>query len=679
MSIKNLSSFVMNMDKNNLTISEFAKYEGVAVKTIKRWVKSGKISIIKSKGKSKYRNSQNYIHYTQLNDTEAQEEFLQDRGLVLKEKDNAPNTDKQYLSLTAKQRARFDQNSQVIKVFLEAIQNLSPGRKTAFTKEFAKIHKWSETKLRRLVRGYLKDGIENLIPRWNPGTQNRKFANDKEVVEFVKRDYMRELGPTILESHQRYCQEFKSKRDELFSLTTYANFIKTNWSESERMLARDPDQWQKHHGLFINRDWDKCDLNEVWIADSKMIDIACLYNGKVIFVWLTAFLDGRSRKIVGSVITPSPDRWAISGAFDNGIAIHGVPKVIYVDRGKPFKSYMIAGGKIKGGKVVNLFQDIEEEPFIGVFREMGCEIFFAYPRNAKEKIIEPAFGIFTDRLRHLVGYRGHSIKHRPLKLEREIKQGKLLTFEQLCKEINKVIEERNARPHSTTKKAPNDFYKNFTAKIPSEAVRAFLKMDRHFVKIRNGGVKIKSDFYRGQELWRHSGERVLVTRDSGDIRKAAVISDSELLEIVHLEERGHYRSEITLKNRETVAKLNQNIRRERKRLIAHEEEVLTNPDPLKAAMDMGQEPKLKPREIRPASKVTALHKNEKLSRQVIEGLKKDHEVDFEESTEREAAANKPSIFTRYAAISKRKKEPTKPPLRLIPRERLTMYNNLDED
>ncbi|HUV59808.1 MAG TPA: Mu transposase C-terminal domain-containing protein [Desulfatiglandales bacterium] len=669
----------MHRNRKYITVQEFAKYEGVAVKTIKRWVKSGKISIIKSKGKNKYRNSQNYIHYTQLSDIEAQEEFIQDRGLASKEKSGAPKAeDQQYLGLTAKQKSRLNQNTQIIKTFLSACQNLPPGKLTSFTRQFAKTHKMSESKLRRITKKYIKDGIESLIPRWNPGIQKRKFETDKETVRFIEKTYMIELGPSIQETYQRYCEEFRDKRDLLFSHTTLANFINRNWSESERLLARNPDEWKKHHGIYVNRDWNKVLLNEVWFSDSKQIDIACLYNKKVIFPWLTAFMDAKSRKFTGWVLTATPDKWAINQAFDYGIATHGVPKVIYIDRGKPYKSYHISGGKLTTGKVINLFEDIENEPFIGLFREAGCDVFFAYPRNAKEKIIEAAFGIFTNRLNYLPGWRSHDTKHRPRKLEREIKQKKIPSFTELYREINKVIEERNSKPHSTTKRVPNDFYKDFTPIIPSEAFRAFLKMDRHFVKIRNGGVRIKADFYRGKELWRHSGEEVEVRRDPGDILKAAVIQGNTLLEIAYLEPAGHYRSPITLKNRETVAKLNQNIRRERKRLIAHEEEILANPDPLKVAMEMGgEELKLKPREIRPASKVTSLHKNEKLSRQVMKELEKSEpEIDIESEA---ATASKESIFTRYANISKRKKEPTKPPLRLIPRERLTMYNNLDEN
>ena len=661
-----------------LSIDEFVQYEGISKKTVKRRIKNGEISIIKARGSKKYRKNHLEInlHYMQLS-KEAQEEFLQDRGLTSKEKSEALKAeDQQYLSLTIKQQARFDQNSQVIKVFLEASQNLPPGRKTAFTQQFAKAHKISESKLRRITEKYIKDGNEGLIPLWNPGTQRRKIKDDKEAVKFLEKTYMVELGPSVLESYQRYCEEFGDKRDRLFSHTTIAEFIKTKWTESERMLARDPDQWQKKHGLYINRDWDKVAINECWFSDAKQIDIACIYNDKVIFPWLTAFMDAKSRKFVGWVLTPTPDKWAISQAFDYAIAVHGVPKVIYIDRGKPYKSYMISGKKIKS-RVIDSFENIEREPFIGQFREAGSEVYFAYPRWPREKIIEANFGLFTDRDRDVPGNRSWDTKHRPKKLEREIKAGKLLTFDQLYQRINKTLNERNGRCHSTTKKSPNSYYENYVPVVPSESFRAFLKMDRHWIKIRNSGVKIGKDFYRGEGLWRHSGEVVECRRDPADIRKCAIILNGKLLEIAYLEPKGHYRGEITLKNRETVAKINQNIRREKKRLIEHEEEILTNPDPLKKAMSMSQEPKLKAREIRPASKVTALHKNEKLSRQVMKELEKSEpEIDIENEA---ATANQESIFSKYAAISKRKNEAPKPRLRLIPREKLTMFREDEED
>lgn len=663
--------------------SEYAQREEISLEAAKSRIRRGNICTIRAKAKKGYRKNhpEICIHYTQLSTKEAQERFLADHGLVPNKKNELDSEDRENFGLTPKQRARLEGNSQVVKIYLEALQGLPPGRKTAFTQQFAKAHGINTSTLYRIIDKYIKEGKIGLTPKWNCGTQRRKLEDDKEAMEFIEKTYIVEFGPTVLETHQRYCQEFKDKREKLFSLTAVADFIHRHWSESERLLAREPDKWKKQHGLWVNRDWNQVEVNEIFFSDAKQIDICCNNNGRSLFPWITAFMDARSRKFLGWVLTVSPDSWAIAQAFDYAITAYGVPKVIYIDRGKPYKSHMISGGKVKSGKVVNLFENIESEQFIGIFRELGCEVFFSYPNNPREKIIEANFGIFTDRLRNIPGYRGHSTKHRPLKLEREIKEGKILSFDELYKEINKVIEERNARPHSTTHRVPNSYYEDFVPVVPSESLRAFLKMDRHWVKIRNSGVKIREDFYRGEGLWRHSGEEVEVRRDPLDIRKAAIIQGNNLLEIAHLEPMGHYRDEITLKNRETVAKLNQKIQRERKKVLGQAELI---DDPRRAAMEMGEEVKLRRREVRPGSNIISLGKREKLARETVKGLKKADEIDLErESMGKEAAiVNKQSIRDRYmAAIAKKRarEEAPKPRRRLIPRERLTMYLDDEED
>jgi len=657
-------------DKQLMTIPEYAEYAQVSVVTARRMLKKGEVPYLKIRAsKGCRRNHEEFrIHCSNLS-KEAQQQFLADRGLIPESKESLDAGNEGYLGLTAKQKDRFEENKGIVRIFLDALEGLPAGRKTAFSRQFAQGHGISVAKLWRLVRSYHGEGEAGLIPAWNCGEQKRRIIDDKEVIEFMKKDFMIESGPTMQESYERYTKEFKEKRDKLCSLRTYGNFINSYWTESERLLAREPDRWKKEHGLFINRDWDKVALNEVWFSDAKQIDIACLYRGRPIFPWLTAFMDAKSRKYTGWVLTASPDSWGIAQAFDYAISAHGVPKVIYIDRGMPYKSRLISGGRIRT-KTITLFEKVEEEQFIGIFRELGIEVFFAYPRNAKEKIIEANFGCFTDRDRNLPGNRSFDTKHRPKKADRQIKQGKILTFEQLHEKINQTIEERNARPHSTTKKVPNDFYANYVPVVPSESFRAYLKMDRHWIKIRNSGVKIGEDFYRGEELWRHSGEEVEVRRDPADIRKAAVIQGDELLEICYLEPAGHYRDEITLANRKRVAQLNANIRRERKRLMGQHEAS----DPRKAAMDMGAEPKLLRREIRPAASVTSINKRERLARETMRELNKPEP----EPQAQEAATGGRSIVQMLLGTSK--PEPKKEMLRLIPDEELTgFWDSVKED
>ncbi len=142
--------------KHLLSIAEYTQYEGISKKTVKRRIKNGEIPIVKIRGTEGYRRNHQEIkmHFSTLN-KEAQKEFIQDRGLASKKKsDPIIAEDQQYLNRTQKQQSRFDENSTAVKTFLEAIQNLPPGRKTAFTQQFAKAHKISESKLRRVYASY---------------------------------------------------------------------------------------------------------------------------------------------------------------------------------------------------------------------------------------------------------------------------------------------------------------------------------------------------------------------------------------------------------------------------------------------------------------------------------------------------------------------------------------------
>jgi len=321
---------------------------------------------------------------------------------------------------------------------------------------------------------------------------------------------------------------------------------------------------------------------------------------------------------------------------------------------------MIAGSKLRSSGQVIPFNDLEETIIPGVFRELGCEIFFAAPYNAREKLIEPNFRVFTERLRHLPGYRGHSTKTRPKKLEREIKAGQLLSFEELSREIDSLVNERNARPHSGTGKSPNSFYDNFTPEIPSREMLAFLLMDVHIKRVKDSTITIKGMVYRSESLWELAGESVTCRRDPRDLREAAIIYNDKLFGFARLETAAHYRDPITLESAKTAARIRRKIRNYRTAVIEHEGIIH---DPLKFAAELDKEEKLRARDIRaPGSKVVSLHQKERLAREVTKGLK-------ERSDEpvAEAVAAGESILARLnrAAKEARSGEEPRPSIRLV--------------
>ncbi|MCG6537534.1 MAG: transposase family protein, partial [Syntrophales bacterium LBB04] len=251
---------------------------------------------------------------------------------------------------------------------------------------------------------------------------------------FVDRSFLVKYGPPVKEVYEKLVQRFQGKFD-VPSLRTVHNYINSRWNKSEQLCIRDPEAWNRKYSPYVRRDWNKVGVNETWIGDAKQVDIACLYREKAIFPWISVFMDARSRKFVGWVVVPTHNSLSIGQAFLNGVSQCGPPKTVYIDRGKDYKSRFIAGEKEKTGSVIKLFDDVEQTKIPGILRELGVEIFFASPYNAREKLIESNFGIFTDRLRHLPGYRGHNTKTRPKKLAQEIKKCNLFPFEDLASRV----------------------------------------------------------------------------------------------------------------------------------------------------------------------------------------------------------------------------------------------------
>ncbi|UCG94122.1 MAG: transposase, partial [Candidatus Aerophobus sp.] len=669
LSIPNLyvhqKEFLMDPDNKCLmSVAEFAQREGISSKTVQRGIKGGVFQVIKVKGEKSYRRNhiENRIHYSHLTKTGAQERFLTDRGLMTKKDKNEPKG--QIPDLKPWEKKIADKREALVKEYRSGQKDIPRGRIMVVKRHFGKLHGIHYRTLDRWDRDYKTGGYYALVPTWNPGNHRNRLEDDKEAVKFLENTYMVPFGPSIKETWERYCREFGPKRERLFSYRTVADFINTKWTKEQQLLVRNKEEWDRKYSPYVRRNWEKVAVNDVWFGDAKQIDVCCLFREKPVFLYLTAFLDARSRKFVGWILTPVHDSWAIAQAFVYAVSKHGVPKTIYIDRGKSYKSYMIAGGKLRAGKVVSLFENIQETIIPGVFRDLGSEIFYAAPYNAREKIIEPNFKIFTQRLSHLPGYRGHSTKTRPKKLEREIKSGTLLSFKELEQEVDRIINERNARPHSTTGKTPDSFYEDFQAVTPSQNILAFLLMDVHQCRVGDSTVTIKGLVYRHDDLWRLAGETVEVRRDPKDIRTAAIIYKAKIFGFANLEAADHYRSPITLESTKTTARIRQRIKRCRKAVIEHEDVI---DDPLKFAVELDQKQKLKEREIRAAGNVRSLHRRERLARDVVKGLE---DQDIEEPEE-QAVAAEPSIIARLLKASPPEESP-KRRLRLIRDEDLTI-------
>lgn len=199
---------------------------------------------------------------------------------------------------------------------------------------------------------------------------------------------------------------------------------------------------------YIERDISKIDVGDVLIADGHVLNFQVInpFTGKPTRATLVGFLDWKSTALVGYEIMMSENTQCIASALRNSILNLGlIPKVVYQDNGKAFKS--------------KYFQscDFEEEGFNGVYANLNIHSVFAKPYNARAKVIERFFLEFQEEFeKMMISYIGTSIEDKPAWLKRGEKlhlkmhmaetKGHIPTVQETIKYIDCWLDFYNSKP-----------------------------------------------------------------------------------------------------------------------------------------------------------------------------------------------------------------------------------------
>lgn len=603
-----------------LTIVEFARYEGITVRTVKRKIKSNILSVIKVKGESGYRKNHFdlRLHYTHLS-TLAQESFLKDRGLLNPPKpEPQPAEEPRIYDLKPYQKKEADRREKIVKEWQEVSKDVSQGKMTGFKKTFAQRHNIRHRTLENWIKAFKSGGYYALVPNWNAGDQKRII--DKKLAKFIEETYLKPYGPTIRSTWEQACKWCEDRNQRPPSYRTVVDFMGKRWTKAQQLLIRDKSEWDRLYSPFVRRDWEKVEANEIWFGDAKLLDIFVMYRGKPTRPWITAWLDARSRKFVGWIVWQTHNSWTIAQTFVYGVSKHGAPHTVYIDRGRDYKSIMLAGTKIKNGPTVKLFEGIEKTIIPGVWRDLGCNVFFSAPYNAREKNIEPNWNGVNQICADLPAYCGNG-KNRGLqkKALQDIKAGRIMEWEDFISIFDQRMKERNAKPHSQTGVSPDSYYETFTPIIPSRELLDYLLMDVHLRKVKDSTVTIEGLVYRGEELFRLAGEEVEIRRDPKDITRAVIIYKGKIFGSAFLEQADHYRSAATLETVKTCQRIRKKAKKARQFYIESKDFI---DDPLHVAFELDSEGTPRQRDIRPAdSKVVGINKKSRLAKDVKKALR----------------------------------------------------------
>ena len=511
-----------------LTIEEVSELTQEVKETVRRKCKRGEyVSKHKIEGKRK-------LYFVQLNSLPevAQENYFNKLNPDFNDVAVLENNAELYAKATITARKQADK-------YLELI-NLTKYMKHSAIIEF--LQDWNEkhpdkkssyASLHRAKTNYKKFGISALLSK--KGIKQTKPI-DTKYFEYYKSLYLKEGAPSAF-----FCWQVTlgyAKKHEDFdasnfpSYKTFDRHLKKEIPKQAIYLARyGQAAWNKKYATYIPRDYLKIKAGSCWVSDHAQIDVAVDFNGTTYFPWVTVFRDVKTSKWLGWFLhLDAPNSDHIFQTFYYAVQKFGIPNDVYLDNGKDYRCKDFAGGrKQKAGKItVQHFKDKENS----LLRNLGIDVHFALPYNAQTKPIERDFlKVKTFMSKGFVGYRGGKITERPEKLKNEIKNNKIMPFDEFKTVFDDFIENYLNKKPSGGKvlqgKSPDELWaEEFKVKkvISKDALKLFCMRTSKDVKISRNGIY---DSQFGVTYWADwmvykKGIKVFMRRDVNAYQEAWV-------------------------------------------------------------------------------------------------------------------------------------------------------------
>ena len=424
--------------------------------------------------------------------------------------DNTEATQAPILAYTGKQRAEADFRALVVAEYQHS--GLSPDEYVEkFNAENPPEDAITTSKLFRWQKQYREGGVAGLIDQ--RGGHNRgQTSIPQDAWEYFYDRYMTLQRRTVKRCYDLTLREFP----DIPSVSAF-----------ERRVRQIPQYailyYRKGRKAFDDQlpsmERSKLDIasNDIWFSYHHLVDVfvRSADGRRVIRPWLTVFYDARSNRVISFLVRDAdPNATAVKQCFRIGVEQYGVPKEVYFDNGKDYRS-----------------KSFSSDYPMSLVNQLGIGMIYATAYHGQAKTVERFFGTFTDRFSRLFPtYTGQNAKEKPECMQTSNAEILKLapTLEEYKQAVAAYMAEYNATPSTgrdMDRKSPDQvYYENLQEKRvikDLDALRLLCGNSEERVVHKNG-VTFKHNSYYNEALSSHLGERVIVTYDPANIDKIAV-------------------------------------------------------------------------------------------------------------------------------------------------------------
>lgn len=534
-----------------LTVKQLAEIKGCTERYIQSCINKGKIIAEVVTGLSTGRGGMEYRIPLSKLDEKIQLKYKRYLKKIQKEAEKQvqeQETEEKENKTTADLTEREKENAIFWRKLLESWQNYrgKEADKEKADNEFIKVMNvqnegmnLSRRTLYRKWNIYVMEGEAALADRRGKH-DNHSHKMTREIFDVFEYYYLNENKPSIKQCMRETELYFEGQDMELPCYSTFKRSVE-KIPNAVKLYFRDKEKvFIDKCAPYIKRMYEDLESNDIWVADNHTFDIMVEKEGKPVRVYLTAFMDVRSRKMMGWCVTDAPSSDATIYALKKGCEKFGVPKSIYTDNGREFLFHDLGGNGFRKKR-----KNGEELKLPSILDDLGIEFRTALPRNARGKGIERAFCTVKEHFSKLFeSYTGGTILERPDKLKKVVKTMKgLPNIEEFIQYVDIYIEGwYNKQSHEGAGmkgKCPDEvFAENMITKrvLPKDKAdlmfMRYAKSNTGMLKVGKNGITLtfygKQLQYWNEELWKeHFGQNVYVRYNPEDLNSIRIYDEQK--------------------------------------------------------------------------------------------------------------------------------------------------------
>jgi hypothetical protein len=150
---------------------------------------------------------------------------------------------------------------------------------------------------------------------------------------------------------------------------------------------RQPAKYRSSLATYVAQDSESWAAGENYIGDHKALDVLARWGEGFTRPWLTSWMDWRTRKICGWVLSDCPNSDTILAALRNAIVDEsnmGGPSHVTIDNGRYYTAYVF-NGTTKRERLSKISLKLDEGEATGIFNMVGITAHFCIPFSPNGK------------------------------------------------------------------------------------------------------------------------------------------------------------------------------------------------------------------------------------------------------------------------------------------------------